>query len=201
MGKLRIASFNCRSIKSSLIDLAKVCDGCDIVLLQETWLRSFELNLINSVHADFEGRAWSAMNNSNGLIGRPYGGLAVIWRKSLNVNCCIKCSFVHDRIVVMDICNGKRSICLVNVYMPVAGGLIEQKEEYLNMLGLISNTLSNVCTDNNIIVMGDFNASGYNGYISLVDDFCSEEGFVIADMQKLCADSYTYERYPGGPKS
>lgn len=198
---LRISSFNCKSIKSSVIDLAKICNECDIVLLQETWLRSCELNVINSVHNDFEGRAWSAMDDNVEHRGRPFGGLAVMWRKSLKLKLSFKCKLINERIVVLDICNGKRSLCIINVYMPVAGKSVEQKEDYLNMLGLVACALSNICVDNNVMVMGDFNASTANGYLSFVSDFCSDEGFDIVDMQRLCTDSYTFEAFPGGTRS
>ena len=81
MDKVRIASFNFRGIKSSFIEVAELCSKCDIILSQETWLRSCELNLICNVHADFECRAWLATNDNSWLIGRPYGGLAILWRK------------------------------------------------------------------------------------------------------------------------
>ena len=84
--------------------------------------------------------------------------------------------------------------------MPITGDSIEQKEEYLNMVSLLSNTLEKVCIDCNVVVLGDFNASSSNGYLSFLDDFCYDEGFVIVDMQRLHA-SHTYEQYPVGPKS
>ena len=61
-------------IKSSFIEVAELCSKCDIILLQETWLRLCKLNLICNVHADFECSAWLAINDYSGLIGRPYGG-------------------------------------------------------------------------------------------------------------------------------
>ena len=201
MDKVHIASFNCRGIKSPFIEVAKLCSKCDIILLQETWLKPCELNLICNVHADFECRAWSACNDNSGLIERPYGGLAIMWRKSLNVKWLIKCTLVNDRIAVLDISDSLRKLYLVNSYMPIVGDSIEQKEEYLNTTSLLSNTLEKVCIDGNVVVLGDFNASSSNGYLSFLDDFCYDEGFVIADMQRLHASSYTYKRYPGGPKS
>ena len=82
--------------------------------------------------------------------------------------------------------------------MPIAGDSIKRKEEYLNMVSLLSNILEKVCIDCNVVVLGDFNASSSNGYLSFLDDFCYVEGFVTADMQRLHASSYTYEQYPGG---
>ena len=94
-----------------------------------------------------------------------------------------------------------RKLYLVNIYIPIAENSIEQKEEYLNMVSLLSDTLENVCVDCNVVVLGDFNTSSSNGYLSFLDDFCYDEVFLIGDMQRLHASSYTYEQYPGGPKS
>ena len=172
MDKVRIAFFNCRGIKSSVIEVAELCSICDIILLQETWLRPSELNLICNVHADFECRAWSAINDNSGLIGRPNRGLAIMWRKLLNVKWLIECTLASDSIAVLDISDSLRKLYLVNMYMPIAGNSIEQKEKYLIMVSLFSNTLENVCIDCNVVVLGDFNASSSNGYLSFLDDFC-----------------------------
>ena len=53
MDKLRIVSYNCRGIKSSLPVIHELCTDNDIVLLQETLLCSHNLHFINSIHSDF----------------------------------------------------------------------------------------------------------------------------------------------------
>ena len=50
---LRLCSFNCCSIKSSITDINYLCDMHDIVFLQEHWLLPHELNLPANLHDDF----------------------------------------------------------------------------------------------------------------------------------------------------
>ena len=48
-----------------------------------------ELPMLKSVHADFYADGVTAMDTSSGLLlGRPFGGIAILWRKSIGD--CIK---------------------------------------------------------------------------------------------------------------
>lgn len=78
-------SFNCRSAKSSISEIRELCESHQFVFfLQETWLLPNELNFLSSIHSDFYAVGQSAVNISNDvLIGRPYGGTAVLYRKHL----------------------------------------------------------------------------------------------------------------------
>ena len=81
---LRVSSFNCRNIKSSIDNVRQLCDENDIIFLQETWLTFEELSMLKSVHADFYADGVTAMDTSSGLLlGRPFGGIAILWRKSI----------------------------------------------------------------------------------------------------------------------
>ena len=52
--------------------------------LQETWLTHDELPLLRQIHADFDASGVSAMDTGDSiLVGRPYGGVAILWRKQL----------------------------------------------------------------------------------------------------------------------
>ena len=42
--KLRFTTYNCRSVKNSIIDVKALCLQNDIIFLQEHWLLPFELN-------------------------------------------------------------------------------------------------------------------------------------------------------------
>src|SRR5208282_4022629 len=79
---LRLCTFNCRSLKSSLDEIKQLCNDHDIIFIQEHWLLPFELDILSSVHSDFHGVGLSAVDTSvNLLIGRPYGGTAILYRK------------------------------------------------------------------------------------------------------------------------
>ena len=81
---LRISSFNCRSIKSSIESVRNLCLSHDVVLLQEHWLTTDELHILSNIHNDFYAFGVSAIDTENVITaGRPYGGVAILWRKSL----------------------------------------------------------------------------------------------------------------------
>jgi len=63
-------------LKNSLSAVHSLCNKYDIVLLQEHWL------LLNNVNPDFHPYGLSAVDiSSNILVGRPYGGTAILFRK------------------------------------------------------------------------------------------------------------------------
>ena len=90
--QLRIITFNCHGLKSSVPYISTLCDNNDIVFLQETWLAVDELVLLKQIHPDFTGYQYgvSAMDMSDGILkGRPHGGLGILYRKKFS-KCCHK---------------------------------------------------------------------------------------------------------------
>jgi exonuclease III len=115
---LRICTFNCRSVKSSIGEIHKLCESHDIVFLQEHWLLPFELELLSSIHSDFFGFGTSAVDiNVDLLIGRPYGGTGVLYRKHLASNITILTTD-ECRITSLIFKSAVGPVLFVNVYMP-----------------------------------------------------------------------------------
>ena len=83
---LRCSNFNVRGLESSKAEIKhKLCPNHDIILLQETFC--FPTDSYNDIHPDFYGRGISAMDPSSGVLrGRPFGGIAILWRKELDRN-------------------------------------------------------------------------------------------------------------------
>lgn len=80
----KIASYNCRSLKSSLEAVKHLCQTCETVMLQETWRTPEELPVLNQIHPDLYGMGTSAMDSGGSiLVGRPYGGIAVLRNRRL----------------------------------------------------------------------------------------------------------------------
>ena len=82
-GRLRILSLNCNGVPNKLPVIWDLCQNADILLLQETWLLPADVGLLDSVHSDFSSFSLSAVDDRELLVGRPYGGLSFMWRKSL----------------------------------------------------------------------------------------------------------------------
>ena len=71
---LRILSLNCNGLKSSIPVLGAVLDTCDILCLQESMITKQECDILNTLHEDFYGVAFSPVDPTLGVIsGWPFG--------------------------------------------------------------------------------------------------------------------------------
>jgi exonuclease III len=64
---------------------ALFCDN-DIICVQEVWVKPNELHRVQFLHTEFDCYVVSAMANvwhNKVFMGRPFGGLAIFWKKSL----------------------------------------------------------------------------------------------------------------------
>jgi len=91
---VKTVSYNMHGFNSGLSLLHEMCKTYDIILIQEHWLQSSELEKLNMIDCNFSSLAESAMDTkcANGIIhGRPFGGTGILWRKSLaNIGLHIK---------------------------------------------------------------------------------------------------------------
>ena len=193
---IRIASFNCKNVKSSCNEISELCMGNDIVLLQETWLSDFETPFVTHIHDLFYGEGVSAMNTEETLFkGRPFGGIAILWRKSLAQMCKI-IKYADNRIMGIEIVLNNVKMLILNVYLPYDKG--DNFDEYQFYLYKIDNIISNYNSPY-AMVLGDFNANTYGMEHGTVNHrfgnellkFCTNECLVISDVvfnrkQSLC---------------
>ena len=102
----------------------------DIIFLQETWLSKNDNALLKDVDDNFDAFGISAMNDENGYqTGRPYGGLAVLWRKEFTHACTLlNLDDVCLLGVTFDTNLGK--MLLVNTYLPYQ--CADNFEDYCN---------------------------------------------------------------------
>ena len=78
---LNVCSFNCKSIKTSVTELNDLCTNHDFVLLQETWLSRPELPMLSQINSSFTGYGIYSMDEESQILsGRPFGGIAILWR-------------------------------------------------------------------------------------------------------------------------
>ena len=112
--------------------------------------------LLNDINCDFLRLSVCGFSNDNVLRGRPYGGCAILFRKSLNA------SFKHI------ICNSRRMIALlmesvdvacllINLYMPFEDAANDDStDEFLVQLTNLNNLIDQF-SDINIVIGGDLN--------------------------------------------
>ncbi|KAJ2937226.1 hypothetical protein O0L34_g19305 [Tuta absoluta] len=168
----KLVSFNCRSVKKAYLHVRDFCQDSDIIALQEHWLFQEDIDYLKSIHPDFDYHGVSAIDAEKGtLMGRPYGGVAVMWRRSL-FPCVVPVDSGSTRIAAVRIQLADRSVLVMSVYMP--------SEDYDN-LTLFSECLAKISAiieESDIecvISLGDYNAKPSGLFYRELCDYCSEQ--------------------------
>ena len=115
--KLRICSFNSKGHGSDKISyMQKLMKECDILMVQEHWYFEKDLKVFQNLIGNVHMHGISGMNEDDLLIGRPFGGCAIL------INNHLKCTFspfqISNRCCGGILKSQKMSILLFNVYMP-----------------------------------------------------------------------------------
>ena len=100
---LNIVSFNCNGVLGKLPAINELCLRADIVMLQETWHMPSQAVLFERINPGFAAYSVSAVDDSELLSGRPYGGLVILWRKTLGF---------YSKIIRFE----DKSYCFENLY-------------------------------------------------------------------------------------
>ena len=80
---LHIMSYNSQGLGLTKVNyVQKLCDDCDIVLLQETLLYE-DSNFLDTNFTGIRHHSVSGMDNTVLRHGRPYGGCSILWKESL----------------------------------------------------------------------------------------------------------------------
>ena len=81
----RISHFNlqCRGWRSGSDYVSALLNLCDFCFVQEYWLLLDHLSALD-ISDDFISVGVSGMDSSDLLAGRPYGGCAILYHKSLS---------------------------------------------------------------------------------------------------------------------
>ena len=196
---ISFCSFNCRSLKYSLPAIHNLCCSHDIVLLQEHWLIPNDLHLLNSVHPDFLSVGQSAVDLSHDLlIGRPYGGTAILYNKQLRD----KLSFVttdESRIsgLIYDSNNGP--MLILSVYMPTNYNDDDSYECYIDCLSKLNAIILDANAIHTIIA-GDFNCGPGSKFFNEFIKFADENNLITSDLNRF-NDLVTYVSDDGRNRS
>lgn len=188
--KTLMVSFNCKSVKRSIDGVRQMCAFADIVALQETWLLSHDIpTFLDSIDDNFGSTGTTAVDTSAGLLkGRPYGGVALLWRKSM-FPCVSVISCDNPRIAVIKITMDSRSILVFSVYMPT------NDREKLHIFTDCLSAIRAIIEDNSVesvLMLGDFNAHPHELFCNELLDYMSEQNWFCADFDKLGISSDTY---------
>lgn len=187
----RISSYNCKSAKRNAGGIARLCENSDIVLLQEHWLFPSDLPSLNNIHNDFVAYGISSIDPSQGLIlGRPFGGVAVLWRNNLSPF-VRPISFNDDRIVALECCINGLKILLIGVYLPYDNK--QNFAQYVHYLAMLKSIIDEYDSPY-VCILGDFNADivKQTDFGKELEGFCQETSLKVADILLLPQTSFTH---------
>ena len=188
---LRIMSYNCYGLKSSLVNLYELCEQFDIIFLQETLLFKHELPVLSNIHPEFEGMGISAIDDkSNILTGRPYGRVAILIRKLLRPVC--EFEFYDDtRMIGLEVKHLNERLYFINVYLPYQ--CPDNYDVYADYLGKISAIVED-CHSTKIAIIGDFNAAVGTTFEDELLELCTHHKLIIAYYEKYgrTSNQFTY---------
>ena len=172
---------------SSMQEIIELCNTCDIICLQETWLSKQNLDFLASIHTDFHGTGISYFDDGEGmLVGRPFGGTAILWHKKLQAT---QIQSYNKSIIGLNILTDDVSLCVINVYLPYCcSDNFDSYLQYMTKLQVWAESLDNA----NLCIVGDFNASSANMFGKLLEDFAAQQDLVISDKACLPSDTFTY---------
>ena len=197
---LKVASYNCRGLPrhpSRLFErpcLSSILNDSDvdIICLQETWLAQQDLPVLKTLHNNYNGMGCTSISYEDGLIhGHPPGGVAILWKTSLE-NCINIIETHHSWFCCVQINCEAKSHIVICIYMPYEKR--DHEELYLQNLGILCAFIDDLnCTS--VQIIGDWNADSTNDkslFGALVKDFCNENDFIISDSVILPPRSFSF---------
>jgi hypothetical protein len=156
--------------------------------------------MLSSLHPDFHARGISAVNITDDVLhGRPYGGLAVLWRQSLSPHVTV--SLLGDNARLMRVVlHPPRSapLLLVNIYMPYQSDA--NYDTFMDTLGKLASIIDEAETSN-VAVIGDFNAAADTPYADELDRWCVMNAMTVSTRNRLDASTHTYVSMAHGTTS
>ena len=181
---LTVSAFNCRSLKSSISEVRELCDTSDLVLLQEHWLLPFELDQLNTLHPDFFAMSKSAVDVHQSILrGRPYGGTAILFRKTLT-EYITPVNSDDPRICALKYASSIGPVLFVCVYMPTDMNDFDSLERYNNTCAKISALF----TDSDAVhlaIIGDFNCNINSRFYDTFLELAADNNLQLSDINRL----------------
>ena len=162
--------------------------------MQETWLLKDSLCRMNDLNQNYLSAGKSAVSSDKMLHGRPYGGVGLIWHKSLALQ-VVPIPVPSNRIAALIVTHSDGSKTLViNIYMPCDNrSMSSVAHEYEKCIETLDELLISVAY-NDVIIGGDMNTDNArnNAHAKCLSDFCARNSLKNLWNEKLCNDKFTY---------
>ena len=195
---LKVISFNCKGFKERNYDyLNFLFSKCDILLIQESWLYSFEFGGVSNVLPGSICLGVSAMSEDDiGRRGRPYGGCLIVHKRNFPLP-VVQINTLSKRICAAKIVQNEIKILLVSVYMPTEIQNDFLMNEYQDVVNETSGLL-HIYDDFNIVIGGNFNVdfNRPSRNLDVLKIFIVNESLICSNNMINQSD-YTFETADG----
>ena len=154
LNNISISTFNCQGFKFRNFEyIGGLFNSVDVLILQEHWLFDFEFNIFNKVLPNCKVIAKSGMETDNINSGRPYGGVAIIWKKNLSGE-IVEIPTLSNRLCAVRFSSSKSDLLIFSVYMPCNTN--SNENEFYDILCDIKSICDSF-EDSDVLIGGDFN--------------------------------------------
>ena len=118
MTTFSVCSYNSHGLGTGrLAYIDSLISAHDFVFIQETWLCEDRLDIFSNNINNVLSHGVSGMDSNQPLIGRPYGGCSIIWKRDI-AGTITPIETISKRICCIMYCFNNVNILLINVYMP-----------------------------------------------------------------------------------
>ena len=158
MTSFKIVSYNMHGFYNGIDFVNEILDKVDCICVQEHWQREQSLSVFNYIDDKFSSISYSSMYVDDlHARGRPYGGLAILYRSNKiklieKFNMCMNkrvCTALFDVLGTQ--------MLLFNVYFPCKGD-VDYNSEIDIICGYVTSIIDSFKSpDMNVIIAGDFN--------------------------------------------
>jgi len=185
--KIDTISLNLHGLKRVKGILYDSIENNDLICLQETCLRDFEDNILHDSLPGFEIMSKTSLDNTQMNRGRPFGGLAIVWKTTMSkiVN---SVALPYDNMMAITLTIGAKKLYIVNVYVPFNCNANEDIR--LTVANLLSVRELNDCDE--IIIMEDFNMHVESENFMFLKSLCKDANLCMYDHEQLDKNCYTY---------
>ena len=151
-----------------------------------------KLQLLINIHTDFLACGSSAVDISRDiLVGRPYGGTAVLYTKSLVDNITLIQS-ADPRLTAVRLHTRYGPVLILNVYMPTDYHNEDSLEQYTETCGRIDALIMEHDVAE-VILAGDLNCSVGTRFYATLTDLTHDHKLVLSDLKRLNS-AFTFSR-------
>ena len=190
MMEVKIASYNCCSIRKRIDPVRDILKSNDILLCQEIILLEEDCDILHQIDEEFDVFYVPSKPPDSLGDGRPVSGLASFVRKSSNFK--VNPIYKTDNFLILSVQICSYKFCIANVYMPSDDKSHESLAFYQSVLGELQGFLDELAC-NNIILFGDFNTAhnARRRFWPDLEQFIASNTLTMNDLT-LPDDTFTY---------